>query len=343
MKKILVTAPRTSGKGGTETVIKQLLDSSLATQYDITLFVARVRHEEWLKEIPDSIKIVNGGHDKYHRLSSYVKTLLSNDFDVIMDTNTKTIKLDYWIRRLFHKNYCIISWIHFSLYDVPTVNIEDLLLADEHLAISSGIEEQIHQLDESAIIHKIYNPIEKKEILKLKSDSITHFVYLGRLEWHNQKNLELLLNSLNQIDKNRFVLDFYGSGKDETRIKQFVLENHIQANFFGWLSNPWGDIQKNGINYLVLSSKYEGFPMAISEALSRGVPVISTNCPTGPRDLITNNLNGFLLSEGQYKLGLKEAINKKNQWNQNEIQGTITKFSKDKYIKTMISIIEGNI
>ena len=55
----------------------------------------------------------------------------------------------------------------------------------------------------------------------------------------------------------------------------------------GWVDKPWEKI--NSASCTLLLSKFEGFPMVILESLSYGIPVISSDCPTGPEDLIIDD------------------------------------------------------
>ena len=72
--------------------------------------------------------------------------------------------------------------------------------------------------------------------------------------------------------------------------------------------------QKNIIeNYLessiyVMSSRFEGFGMVLIEAMACGIPCVSFNCPFGPSDIITNEVDGFLVENGNSK-ALAEKLN----------------------------------
>lgn len=194
-RKLLITAPRVSGHGGTETVIQSWLNSKLVEQFDIILFVARMHNDDWLNNIDSSIEIINGGHDKVQRILTYFSLLKTHSIDIIVDTNTKTLKMDYRIRKLLRKSYTIFSWLHFSLHHVQSINTDYLKYADCHLAISSGIANQLNEVTPNTPIHLIYNPIQRQEMVVREETDIIHFVYIGRMEWKHQKNLSLLFQA----------------------------------------------------------------------------------------------------------------------------------------------------
>ena len=72
----------------------------------------------------------------------------------------------------------------------------------------------------------------------------------------------------------------------------------VLFNFLKAKQNPYKYLKKSDI--FVLSSLWEGFPNVILEALCCGLPVVSTDCLTGPGEIINSGENGFLVSVGDY-------------------------------------------
>lgn len=144
----------------------------------------------------------------------------------------------------------------------------------------------------------IPNPINDEFIVDkpYEGKRIKRIINVGRLE--PQKNHKLLIESFAEISNSipEYELHIYGKGslkfEIEMLIKKYKLENKIFLN--GESDNIKNDIYNSCL--FVLSSDFEGMPNALMEAMSLGLPCISTDCPCGgPRYLIKNNINGFLI------------------------------------------------
>lgn len=140
-----------------------------------------------------------------------------------------------------------------------------------------------------------------------KSKKIINIVTAGRLS--EQKNHKILLDAMMLVHKSHpeCYLKIYGEGTKRTELESYVSERH--ANSFIQImqrSNNLVDVYKNS-DLFVLSSNYEGMPNALMEAMASGIPCISTDCPTGPKELLGKNIRGLLVSMNDV-VSLSEAI-----------------------------------
>lgn len=89
-----------------------------------------------------------------------------------------------------------------------------------------------------------------------------------------------------------------GDGADRASLEQLAHDLGVAAHvrFAGFCSNPFPFMR--AARMLVLSSRYEGFGMVLLEAMALGTPVVSTDCPTGPRDLLDGGDSGLLVPPG---------------------------------------------
>ncbi|MTB53174.1 glycosyltransferase [Lewinella sp. W8] len=119
-------------------------------------------------------------------------------------------------------------------------------------------------------------------------------VACGRLT--TQKGFDLLLRALAQVPGiTEMRLDILGTGPDEDALKELRDDLGLSqvVNFLGFQSNPYPFFRRADL--FVLSSRWEGFGNVITEAMACGTPVLSTNCPAGPDEIITHGHSGWLV------------------------------------------------
>jgi len=121
------------------------------------------------------------------------------------------------------------------------------------------------------------------------------FIALGSLT--DQKGFDILLRVFKKVLKKKpeWHLTILGEGPKRAALEKLSIELGIENNVFmpGRVKNPYSILKEADI--YVMSSRYEGFPVALCEAMGVGLPCISFNCPTGPADIIIHNKNGLLI------------------------------------------------
>lgn len=124
-----------------------------------------------------------------------------------------------------------------------------------------------------------------------------------------QKGFDLLLEAWSMVEKERpdWQLAIYGMG-ERTPYEELVTRLGIDKTRCH-LNGSTEDIEKeySESSLFVLSSRFEGFGMVIVEAMSCGLPAVSFACPCGPRDIVSNGVDGLLVDNGDVK-ELAEAI-----------------------------------
>ena len=155
----------------------------------------------------------------------------------------------------------------------------------------------------------IYNPLNKKEILKKSKNKINlnffkdnkklKILNIGRFT--DQKDHLTLLKSM-KILKDKYKLNFIllimGRGQNKSIIQNFIKKNNLNFNVkvIGFKKNPYKYIRC--CDLFVLSSKFEGLPNVLLEAITLKKFVISSNCPTGPNEILNNGKGGILFKTG---------------------------------------------
>jgi glycosyltransferase involved in cell wall biosynthesis len=175
-------------------------------------------------------------------------------------------------------------------------------------------------------INVIYNPTVTSDIAIKVQEPVNHnwindkdiFLFLGTGRLTKAKDFKTLINALaktkeilRQIQNDNIKdikLIILGEGEErkhlEELIKELGMENDIDMP--GFVNNPYAYMAKADL--FVLSSKWEGLPNVLIEAMACGTPVISTDCPSGPSEILENGKYGELFSVGDSK-ALAEKIN----------------------------------
>lgn len=143
---------------------------------------------------------------------------------------------------------------------------------------------------------------EKKEYKEIKN-----IIMISRLT--KQKNHSFMLHALYALKESNhsFILNIVGDGPEFNNIKSIIQALHLEDCVFLYgRSNNVGGLLTDADLY-VLTSNFEGMPNSLMEAMSCGLPCISTECPTGPSDLIDSGMDGILIDNNDMK-GLIQAI-----------------------------------
>ena len=169
----------------------------------------------------------------------------------------------------------------------------------------------------------IYNPLNKKEIIKkskkkinfkfFKKDKFLKIINIARFTI--QKDPMTLLRSINNIKKKIPIkLLIIGRGIKKEEMLKFIKKNHLKriVKILPFQKNPFNFLK--GADLFILTSKFEGLPNVLLEALCLKKFVISTKCPTGPKEILMNGKAGDLVPASDDKLISKKIIEfKKNR------------------------------
>ncbi|EMF0717205.1 lipopolysaccharide 1,6-galactosyltransferase [Citrobacter freundii] len=348
--KITFVGEAVSGFGGMETVIKNVISTLQGKcqpdECSVFFFCRNDKMDKnWLHGINVDYSFANQKITFFRRrklVTDFSKWLQENNPDIIICIDVLSCLLASKARMKSGINFKIFSWPHFSLDHKK--HAENIVYADHHLAISSGIKRQMiaRGVPEDSI-SLIYNPVSRKEVTipSPGKEEITTFLYIGRMKFEGQKRIKDLLDGLSNVN-GKWKLHAIGDGSDFVKCQNYAqelnIDNHI--TWHGWQSDPWS-LVRNEIRYvsaLLLTSSFEGFPMTLLEAMSYGIPCISSDCESGPEDIIKNSINGFLYPPGnltEFTMLLNKIISEPLTMSANEIKESISGFYDSVYYKNM--------
>lgn len=192
--------------------------------------------------------------------------------------------------------------------------------ADGVVATSQGVATDLNSTIGLPLerIQVIYNPAVTPEISAKSQEPVEHpwfaatevpvILGVGKLE--PQKDFPTLIRAfakVRQVKPARLVILGWGPDSNRSELEALIQELGIAAevDLPGYVNNPYSYMAKASV--FVLSSRWEGFGNVVAEALAVGTPVISTNCESGPAEILKNGHYGTLVSVGDSQ-ALAEAI-----------------------------------
>lgn len=212
---------------------------------------------------------------------------------------------------------------------------------DQLVVLTKEDEEKLKLTHQN--VTQIYNfsPLVPTEKAPLNQKKI---VAVGKLD--PQKGFDLLIEACTFIKNwDGWILEIYGQGPDEEQLRSQISSHHLEQHIFlKGITQKVAEVY-NSASFYVLSSRFEGFPMVLLEAISFGLPIVSFDCVTGPNEVVHNDDCGILVDDGNTeKLG--EAIqrlieNQKEREEKSERAFQKSRiFSKDEIMKQWLELFK---
>ncbi len=318
--------------GGAERTMLKLAGGIVARNYMVDLVLARAKGP-YLTEIPQNVRLIdlNASRDLFS-LFPLVQYLRKERPAILLSglhTNIIAIiarKLARVPTRVFvsERNTFSIRTQSFSsdfrIRLMPKLVKLLYPLADSVVAVSKGVAEDL--VEQVGIpknrIAVIYNPVVTPELKAKAANSLDHawfkagqppvILSAGRLSV--QKDFATLISAFARIrEASNARLLILGEGDErqalEDQIRKLGLEQNVCMP--GFVTNPYPYMREASV--FVLSSKYEGLPGVLIEALYCGTRLVATDCPSGPREVLCDGSYGQLVPVGDVEL-MAQAIGK---------------------------------
>lgn len=183
--------------------------------------------------------------------------------------------------------------------------------ADHVLGVSAGVVQSVvaHTRAPPSRVSVMYNPVEVKTIRAKAQEPVDHewatdpeidlLLNVGRQE--PQKNLQMLVNAFDSVVERRpnARLMMAGSGSQHEELRQLVNDRGLAdvVSLPGYVDNVYAYMARAAT--FVLTSRYEGLPTVLIEALACGCPIVSTDCPSGPDEILAGGKFGTLTPVGE--------------------------------------------
>ncbi|MBC3757450.1 glycosyltransferase [Hyunsoonleella sp. SJ7] len=291
---------------------------------NMSVSLSKRGYDVWIVSMKDEIDYEYAGtlynfgkvkaqHNRFQAFLKFRAFFRQHQFDVIIDhrVRDKFLKEFLFAKVVFNGLKVVYCWHNDSQY----LSVSNIFLARQTMAkknkivvVSKDIKQQIKQLYnfESDVIYNYV--ILKKKRLEIVPEH-NYAIAVGRLE--KVKQFDVLIKSYfnSSLREKNIKLLILGEGCERKYLEQLILKLNLQdyIELLGFRNDADTYIQYS--RALIMSSKSEGFPMVLIEALALKTPVISFDCKSGPSEIIRHNINGLLV-EDQNSEKLTEAMDK---------------------------------
>jgi glycosyltransferase involved in cell wall biosynthesis len=274
----------------------------------------------YLEKIPQCVRVVDFGTGRVLRavpaLARYLRahrprTLIShmNYANVAAILAQKLARTDTKLLLVEHAFASIFLHISWKTKMIRQAMRALYRQADALIAVSTGVARDLEQNIglPAGTVHVIYNPVVGDSILRAAQEPLEHpwlqageppvVLAVGRLA--PEKDFACLLRAFALLRNRRRVrLLILGEGETRQELERLADELEVteDVSMPGFVANPYACMARAGA--LAVSSRSEALPTGLIEALACGCPVVSTDCPTGPTEILAGGLYGPLVPVG---------------------------------------------
>jgi len=303
--------------GGAERILLNLAEGIAARGFPVDLVLARAEGP-YMAEIPASVRVIDLKAPRVLMcLPALIRYLRTERPTALLSALYVNI-IALWAKRITGFPQRLVLSEHNTLTSVSSGE-KDLRWklypelarwfypwADGIVAVSKGVASDLELAARLSPgrIQVIYNPIVTPDLQK-KSQTILEHPWFGKGEspvvlgvgrLTAQKAFSVLIEAFAQVRKSQPVrLLILGEGEErpmlEAQIRKLGLEQDVDLP--GFVANPYPYMAHAAL--FVLSSRWEGLPTVLVEAMSLRIPVIATDCPSGPREILGDSQYGQLV------------------------------------------------
>lgn len=350
------------GIGGAERVCVSLANEFAAAGYEPHIVVLNLKNDVNTHLLDSRCRVHELGVSRLryaapamvrfmhkHRPESIL--VFGNEMGIILNTlrKFKLIQVKIILRVLNNVNISFSKEEHVSKTVEKYLKKQQKQLKDmEHVvAQCQAMRDMIldRELVSDEKITAIYNPVSEKivqavEKLPREEKEGYQFTFIGRLD--PQKNLPHLLSAFKLVLEKRqdVSLHLVGDGILKEQLQEEACRLNIDKHVF--FEGMRKDIEHVycASDVVVLSSEYEGMPNCLIEAIACGIPVVSYDCPIGPKEIIVDDVNGYLVSFMNVdELAQKMLLAVEKEWQPENIKKTAEKFRAAVVAKQYLKVL----
>jgi glycosyltransferase involved in cell wall biosynthesis len=307
--------------GGVERITLHLAHGIAQLGYSIDLVLVEAEGS-YLQQVPDSIRVVDlGARRALKSFPALVRYLHEERPQALLSAMNHVNIVALWARCLAQVSTRIVVCEHNTLSQneqeksiwqgrVMPLAIQSFYpWADGIVAVSEGVADDLAQATglERDRIQVIYNPVVTPEVCTKAQATLEHpwfapgqppvILAVGRFV--EQKDFPTLIRAFAQVRKTHSArLIILGEGEERPALEALIAQLDLSADVAlpGFVDNPYAYMTQAAV--FALSSRWEGLPTVLIEALYCGAAIVSTDCPSGPREILKHGQYGQLVPVG---------------------------------------------
>lgn len=351
--------------GGAERVSVNLLKGMVEDRNLILDLVLGIARGSFLEQVPERVNIINLKSSRVVvALMPLVKYLRTAQPDALLSHLGHANVIALLAKKLagVNTNLAIVEHNTLSVADLtswrarvtPWFMKQFYPSADAIVGVSRGVSDDLElQLGlTKGAVTTIYNPVIDRELTAkakvsadhpwLRSKDIPVFLAVGRLT--AQKDFANLIQAFALVRQQRPVrLIVLGEGELRTELEQLAIDLRVfnDIELPGFTDNPYSYMSL--ADAFILSSRYEGLPTALIEALACGCPVVATDCPSGPQEILARGEYGHLVPVGDSQRLSKAMLEVLDRHvDRDRLQQRANLFSTEHIVPQYLEVLLGN-
>lgn len=317
-KRIAFFLPTLHG-GGAERVAVNLLKAMVERDITVDLVLANAEGP-YLNQLPAQVRLVNLAAGRVIKaIAPLARYLKENRPIALLSHMNHANVVAVLARELAGTKTRLVLVEHNTLSEGKAQLLRSKLVppfmkwlyprAESIVGVSKGVAEDLERRMgfEPGKVSVVYNPVVNNELISKATSPLNHpwfqkgsppvFLAVGRLT--EQKDFLTLIKAFALLREQRFArLIILGEGESRSELEAIIKTLGIaeDVSLPGFVDNPYAYMYNASV--FVLSSRWEGLPTVLIEAMGCGCPVVSTDCPAGPKEILEAGKYGLLVPIG---------------------------------------------
>ena len=300
--------------GGAQRIALNLCTGLIKKGYDVDLLLVGAEGN-LISEVPEEVSVIDLDASRVVTSIVPLRRYLRESTPDVLYSMMIEVNIAAVVAHQFAR---VDTRLVISEHNTPTVSAEGLKdqialrlaaltypRADHIVTVSRGVRNDllnvVNILPEKITV--IHNPIDVERIRKQATESVDHkwftdqsiSIVMSAGRHAPQKGFDTLLRAFSRLEDPNTRLVLLGEGNETESLRKLAIELEIEdrVDFLGFVDNPFKYMASADV--FVLSSWYEGFGNVLIEAMATGCPVVSTDCPSGPSEILESGVYGPLV------------------------------------------------